>query len=153
MADDLRNEGLKNRFKGRVKEGEGQLREKIGDLRDDPREELKGKAQQVKGKMQGKLGEADYTSLRAKYETKALGILQHLQAVGKPMMQPDERLLHLPNNGCPQCGEPLGSGDKFCRSCGTPLGARCGTCGAALAADDKFCAYCGVARTALPAVV
>ena len=42
MADDLRNEGLKNRFKGRVKEGEGQLREKIGDLRDDPREELKG---------------------------------------------------------------------------------------------------------------
>jgi len=102
---------------------------------------------------QGKLGEADYTTLRAKYETKALGILQQLQAVGKLVMQSDERLLHLPNNGCPQCGEPLGSGDKFCRSCGTALGARCSGCGAAIAIDDKFCAYCGAARATLPMAV
>lgn len=102
---------------------------------------------------QGKLGDTDYAALRAKYETKALGILQQLQAFGKPVVKPDERLLHLPNNACSQCGEPMAAADKFCRSCGAGLGARCTSCGAPIASDNKFCAQCGApSRDVTPAI-
>lgn len=96
---------------------------------------------------QGKLGDADYATLRAKYETKALGILQQLQEFGKPIVGADAQRLHLSNNSCAQCGEQLASNDKFCRSCGAPLGARCLACGSAIASEDKFCMHCGTVKT------
>jgi hypothetical protein len=98
---------------------------------------------------QGKISDADYTDLRAKYETKALGILQQLEAFGRPAMKSASGLLHLPNHGCPQCGEPFQGNDRFCRSCGAVLGQRCRTCGAAISSDDKFCARCGTPGASL----
>ncbi len=98
---------------------------------------------------QGKISDADYTDLHSKYETKALGLLQQLESFGKPVVKSDGRPLHLPNNGCPQCGEPYQWGDKFCRSCGAAVSHRCQTCGAAISADDKFCARCGTPGVAL----
>lgn len=92
---------------------------------------------------QGKISEADFTDLHAKYETKALGILQQLHSFGKPAVRSVERPLHLPDSGCPRCGEPFHWSDKFCRSCGEALSAKCRTCGAAIGPDDKFCARCG----------
>ncbi len=92
---------------------------------------------------QGKISDADYGDLRAKYEAKAFGILQQLEAFGRTIPKDAGGLLHLPNNGCPQCGEPYQPNDKFCRRCGTALSQKCHNCGAAISADDKFCARCG----------
>ncbi len=98
---------------------------------------------------QGKISDADYNDLHAKYETKALGLLQQLEAFGRPIVKPDGGPLHLPNNGCPQCGEPYQWSDKFCRSCGAALCRKCQTCGTAMSADDRFCACCGTPGVAL----
>ncbi len=97
---------------------------------------------------QRKISDADYADLRAKYETKAISILQQLESFGKLPLKVDERPLHLPHNGCPQCGEPYQWEDKFCRSCGAPLNCKCRVCGAAISADDKFCARCGTPSVA-----
>ena len=59
MADDLGKEGLEDRVKGTVKEGEGKLRNAVGGLTGDTSEQLKGKGQEIKGKVQRKLGEAE----------------------------------------------------------------------------------------------
>ena len=57
MADDLGRDGVEDRVKGTLKEGEGRVRDAVGGLTGDESEQLKGKAQQVKGKAQRKIGE------------------------------------------------------------------------------------------------
>lgn len=48
---------------------------------------------------------------------------------------------------CRQCGQPLRSGDKFCRGCGAAAVApRCARCGDALEPKDQFCGRCGTPR-------
>jgi uncharacterized protein YjbJ (UPF0337 family) len=59
MADDLRDEGLKDQIKGIAKEGEGRLRNAVGGLTGDTSEQIKGKGQELKGKVQRKIGEAE----------------------------------------------------------------------------------------------
>ncbi|MBI5030332.1 MAG: zinc ribbon domain-containing protein [Chloroflexi bacterium] len=110
----------------------------------------------------GKLSDVDYRTLRAKYETKAVTILQELDGlVGKkPSVQTNsatdddiEReivsLRRAPKNGkleCPTCGAPHLSEDVFCAKCGTSLkGIRCPSCGQRATVGDKFCAKCGTA--------
>ena len=44
---------------------------------------------------------------------------------------------------CANCGTENGDGKKFCKECGSVLGAVCASCGAALAGDEKFCSECG----------
>lgn len=107
----------------------------------------------------GKLSDADYRSLRAKYEAKAVAILQELDHVvgSKPRAHPapdDDavereiaRLRRAKTNGalkCPQCGTAHSAEDVFCAKCGTSLrGARCPACGSRAAVGDKFCSKCG----------
>jgi len=59
VADNLRDEGLKDQIKGTVKEGEGHIRDAVGGLTGDISEQLKGKGQELKGKVQRKIGEAE----------------------------------------------------------------------------------------------
>ena len=109
----------------------------------------------------GKLSEADFKSLRAKTETKAVAILQELDALtaaqAKPapassreeMIERQVRRLrdsHSAAGGarCPGCGTPHPADAAFCAKCGAPLrGTRCRTCGTRAALGDKFCARCG----------
>lgn len=44
---------------------------------------------------------------------------------------------------CPVCGGDVAPGDRFCRSCGSPLAAACRGCGAPLTPGTAFCAECG----------
>lgn len=47
---------------------------------------------------------------------------------------------------CPECGEPIKDGDRFCDRCGTQLAAaRVCACGQRNDADARFCSGCGEA--------
>lgn len=107
----------------------------------------------------GKLSEADYRSLRAKYEAKAVTILQELDRVVAtlPHAATDDvierevaRLRSASSKAdaptCPQCGASYAAADVFCAKCGAALrGARCPACGMRAASGDKFCRQCGTA--------
>lgn len=48
---------------------------------------------------------------------------------------------------CPECGQELVEGSKFCMNCGTKLGEiKCKNCGTKLEANAKFCPECGTRR-------
>jgi RNA polymerase subunit RPABC4/transcription elongation factor Spt4 len=115
---------------------------------------------------QGKLSDADYQTTRAKYENKAMLILQELNLqelraaharltpvpLDPPSPSPDavhrERGKGRGEGGeaCANCGEPSSPDDKFCRRCGALVGAAgCLNCGAMLQAEWKFCKLCGTA--------
>ncbi len=106
----------------------------------------------------GKLSDADYRTLRAKYETKAVAILQELDNLNgsKPngYLYIDDAIerevVRLRRGGgsgsltCPKCGMPHTAGDVFCAKCGASLrGVRCPSCGKRTALGDKFCSKCG----------
>lgn len=107
----------------------------------------------------GKLSEADYRSLRAKYEAKAVALLQELDRVVATLPRPEtedaieREVARLRRAGakesaltCPQCSAPYAAEDIFCAKCGTLLrGARCPTCGTRAPVGDKFCRQCGTA--------
>ncbi len=89
----------------------------------------------------GKLSDADYGTLRAKYEGKALRILQELDTI--QVRAASAAHAPAPNGTCPQCGRPFSAGAKFCRGCGANLTATCASCGAPVTAENKFCRRCG----------
>lgn len=93
-------------------------------------------------RVQGKLSEADYIELRAKYETKAVAVLQQLESAGHTET-PD--LSHAASAApvCPKCGTASAPGDRFCRTCGRALAAQCPSCGSSIGEADHFCRKCG----------
>lgn len=106
----------------------------------------------------GKLSDADYRTLRAKYETKAVAILQELDSMNgaraSRVAVTDEvierevgrlrRALVAGSTSCPKCGTPHAPEDVFCAKCGVSLrGVRCPSCGKRAAVGDKFCSKCG----------
>ncbi|MBI4786992.1 MAG: zinc ribbon domain-containing protein [Chloroflexi bacterium] len=95
----------------------------------------------------GKLSDTDYATLRAKYEGKALTILQKLDAAQASVQHAQRAAAS--KGACAQCGTPVVAGAKFCRGCGAGVGAACGSCGAPVAADAKFCRRCGTPVAAL----
>jgi rRNA maturation endonuclease Nob1 len=118
----------------------------------------------------GKLSDADYKSLRAKYETKAVAILQELDGlqaaqVKRASLLTDDEMLEREvqrlrrgassgsSSNCPKCGSAYAAGDAFCAKCGASLrGVRCPACGTRAAIGDKFCARCGT-QVASPATL
>jgi rRNA maturation endonuclease Nob1 len=89
---------------------------------------------------QGKLSDTDYRTLRAKYETKALAILQQLNLIETNAAIRAQRA----ERECPRCAQPFKEGDKFCARCGASIGATaCASCGEAIRAEWKFCRRCG----------
>ena len=83
-----------------------------------------------------KLSDADYKSLRAKYEAKAVAILQELDSVAAArkrnprMTLTDESIelqVHQLRGGaskvvvCVKCGVRAAPSDRFCAKCGAPI--------------------------------
>jgi ribosomal protein L40E len=95
----------------------------------------------------GKLSDADYGNLRAKYEAKALSILQKLDAAQVNAQHTSRAAA--PVGTCPQCGSNVVAGARFCRHCGASVAPVCATCGAPVTADAKFCRRCGSPVAAL----
>ena len=95
---------------------------------------------------QGKLSDVDYQSTRAKYENKAVAILQQLNLHETNVAIRAQRT----ERACPQCGLVFREGDKFCARCGAVLGVpKCANCGTAIHAEWKFCKKCGAPSGAL----
>ena len=97
----------------------------------------------------GKLSDADYQNLRAKYEGKALAILQQLDAAQVASRERMTQRAVASNGACARCGTPVAAGAKFCRVCGARLVSECAICGAPIAADARFCRQCGAPVAAL----
>ncbi len=97
---------------------------------------------------QGKLSDADYQTLRVKYETKAMAILQRLDEI-ETRAAATAKQTPAASGACVQCGEPYNARDKFCRRCGASLDPACTFCGAPIKANAKFCAGCGAPIAAL----
>ncbi|RME62447.1 MAG: zinc-ribbon domain-containing protein [Caldilineae bacterium] len=60
-------------------------------------------------------------------------------ATGLPAASVEER------NRCPQCGQAVPEGSKFCNHCGAPMAQEqlCAVCHQVLPAGSKFCNHCG----------
>ncbi|MBI1967259.1 MAG: zinc ribbon domain-containing protein [Gemmatimonadetes bacterium] len=100
----------------------------------------------------GKLSDADYRTLHAKYTGEALAALRGEPAGGGRReaggVHTDAApVSRLPAPVCPVDGPRPESDAEFCSLCGRRLGAAsgfCSRCGSALEADARFCGRCGV---------
>src|SRR5512146_972994 len=104
----------------------------------------------------GKLSDADYEELKARYTTAALAALR-AESTGRPddveaMIAGRVRSLRSARAStpsaapaCPACGPRPEPDAVFCSSCGFRLEppARCEQCGVALPPDSRFCESCG----------
>lgn len=110
----------------------------------------------------GKLSDADYEFLKAKYTGQALEALRAEKASGEvddvevmiaarvqslrsaATSTPSTPSPDSPRS-CPGCGPRPETDALFCSTCGArlPLAGTCAGCGAALAADSQFCERCG----------
>jgi hypothetical protein len=54
---------------------------------------------------------------------------------------------------CLKCGSDNREGRRFCRSCGSKLGAVCPKCGAANESDENFCGDCGAVLRTEPTAI
>lgn len=108
----------------------------------------------------GKLSDGDYRSLRIKYESKAVAILQELDGLKgsrhayaestltrEQSIEEEVGRLRRASSGdgkCPKCSTAHAPDDVFCAKCGASLrGVRCPSCGKRAALGDKFCGKCG----------
>jgi hypothetical protein len=93
----------------------------------------------------GKLSDADYTELRARYTARALEAMRSgtasstLDAAEAAVLAYRERL-----KSCARCGPRPEPDAGYCSNCGTFLAGACGSCGAAVTEPGAwFCTSCG----------
>jgi hypothetical protein len=134
---------------------------------DDPDDDLSPQAVALRAlkeiefdRATGKLSDADYDELHAKYTQEALaalraeagltpGALKGLPSVASPgILQPRAvaRGQSTERPACPVDGPRPESDTVFCSACGRRLGMApgyCARCGSALATDARYCNSCG----------
>jgi len=101
----------------------------------------------------GKLSDADYADLKARYTKSAIAAMRREAKTGEPgavpvptdaeveaaVMSQRQRLA-----GCPTCGPRPESDAVYCSNCGRYLNDRCATCGAPVVAlEARYCNNCG----------
>jgi hypothetical protein len=104
----------------------------------------------------GKLSDADYAALKARYTAEALAAMRAeersvLPAAVESVIAARVRVLRAPHGepgaiACPTCGPRPEADAVFCSTCGVRLGApaACSQCGCRLTPDSRFCERCGV---------
>lgn len=99
----------------------------------------------------GKLSDADYSELKARYTRTALaamrGATQATEGAERPTDAELEAHVLLAKQrlaGCPACGPRPESDAVYCSTCGRYLSDRCATCGAPVVAlEARYCNNCG----------
>jgi len=121
---------------------------------DDPADDMSAQAVALRAlkeiefdRATGKLSDADYGSLKAKYTAEALAAMRGKSGVGSQepgiTAVPDSRLL---TPKCPEHGTPREADAVFCPECGRRLGKApgyCARCGTTLESDARYCNACG----------
>ncbi len=74
----------------------------------------------------GKLSDADYTLMRARYDARAAEIMQKMDALVELKKQAANGKSRAHKTGaanktCPRCSKSVLPGDRFCPKCGAPL--------------------------------
>lgn len=89
----------------------------------------------------GKLSDADYEALKARYTHEAVEAIREEE--GTPT--PAEEAVPATGLRCPRCGPRPEADARFCSDCGSALlsADACPVCRAELPADSRFCANCG----------
>jgi len=128
-----------------------------GNEGDDPADDLSPQAVALRAlkeiefdRATGKLSDADYDSLKAKYTQEALAALRGesgaRSAVRGAQDPPARAPLTAHSARCPVDGPRPEPDAVFCSACGRRLGtapAYCARCGSALEADARYCNHCG----------
>ena len=98
----------------------------------------------------GKLSDADYESLKAKYTAEALAALRAdpaaVAAAAPDISRPRTVAPPVARPACPTHGVRPEPDARYCSACGRRLSAAagfCAKCGSALETDARFCAACG----------
>src|SRR5438132_1535610 len=101
----------------------------------------------------GKLSDADYDALKAKYAAEALAALRTEARDARwggrdaePSQAPSDPASRIPHPACPTHGPRPEADAEFCSECGRRLGSApgyCARCGAALEHDARYCHACG----------
>jgi len=121
---------------------------------DDPDDDLSPQAVALRAlkeiefdRATGKLSDADYDELHAKYQAEALAAFRAEPGAGsgEPHLKPAPGS-QLPAPRCPVDGPRPEVDAVFCSACGRRLGTApgyCARCGSALASDARYCNSCG----------
>jgi predicted nucleic acid-binding Zn ribbon protein len=104
----------------------------------------------------GKLSDADYAYLKARYTAEALAALRADEADGgdesdvEALIAVHARALATATASCVVCGPRPEHDAAFCSSCGRRVdtGHHCAQCGAVIPPDAVFCERCGTAVAA-----
>ena len=132
----------------------------VGDEGDDPNDDLSPQAVALRAlkeiefdRATGKLSDADYDELHAKYQAEALAALRgerpgdEMRDAGSvPPRAPTHPVSRIPHPACAIDGPRPEPDAVFCSSCGRRLGTApgyCARCGSALETDARYCNRCG----------
>jgi len=133
-----------------------------GNEGDDPADDLSPQAVELRAlkeiefdRATGKLSDADYDALHAKYQAAALAALRGDEGVRgestpSAVRRVPEDAARAPRTAhgarCPVHGPRPEPDAAFCSACGRRLGTApgyCARCGSALEADARYCNHCG----------
>jgi hypothetical protein len=129
-----------------------------GDEGEDPDDDLSPQAVALRAlkeiefdRATGKLSDADYDSLKAKYTEEALAAMREELTPGASPGIPEPRAVArgqsaAPPPACPVDGPRPEADAVFCSACGRRLGTApgyCTCCGSALEPDARYCNRCG----------
>jgi hypothetical protein len=127
------------------------------DVEDTPRGRALSALREIEfDRATGKLSDADYETLKARYTARALEVLRHEASTAEPRAgdlesQVAARVAAIRGGAggqvarCPSCGPRPEPDAVFCSNCGMAIGAtpHCSQCGAVLVAGSRFCESCG----------
>jgi formate dehydrogenase maturation protein FdhE len=99
----------------------------------------------------GKLSDADYADLKARYTKSAIAAMRRRTDADQPTTRPSDadveaavRAHRQRLAGCPACGPRPESDAVYCSNCGRYLNDRCATCGTPVVAPEaRYCNNCG----------
>ncbi len=99
----------------------------------------------------GKLSDADYADLKARYTKSAIAAMRRETDADQPTARPTDadveatvRAHRQRLAGCASCGPRPESDAVYCSNCGRYLNDRCATCGAPVVAPEaRYCNNCG----------
>ncbi len=69
----------------------------------------------------GKIDEADYASLKARYEAEAVRVMKRLDDAAKGQPAASAKRIDGKARFCASCGAKADEGDRFCAACGQPI--------------------------------